>query len=916
LTGAGWNNITTLTFTRTAGSGASPDIDNLAYTVNATGGDTTPPNAVCMNATIQLDAAGNASVTAAQVDGGSTDDTGITMRSVSPNTFTCANVGSNTVTLTVQDAAGNMDTCTAIVTVQDNINPTITCAAGGTRNPQPGQMTYTVQGNEFNPTASGDNCGTPTLTHNFNGGGNSLAGEMLPLGDTTITWTADDGNGQTTTCMLTVTVEYDADPTIMGDANNNDFEVFVDGTEIVVTQDGTEVVRQPISVTNSITIDGGDGNDNFEADFSGGNFTIPINFNGQGETGAPGDSLSITGGTFTSAEVNHSPAGPNGNNGNLNFDGSTITYTGLEPIDMTGSTITDLVINLPNVVANNATLQDNAAVGASELIDNGATFEDTAFANPSNSLTINTGDQGDVINVQGLDAAYDANLTINAATTGDTVNFDTLPTSIDSGNLLVNADVLSVDTTFNTSGGISINSNNNSTITSGGTLLTSGASDIIINAGIAPTPGSAFIGLNNSGTIQATGTGNITIVADAAGTTGSFRTGVLVNTAATIESVSGAISITGTGADAVNSNHGITFFPNSTVASIAAGGITLNGTAGNGAGITNFGIAGNQVTIQDTNGVISITGIGSGNGQGGVGVRFISGSQIESTTNDVLINGTGAATGTVDNFGVEINASTISGGNNLTINGTPGNATDTAMTFIGSMNDVSASNILTLNAVSGEINTPNGIQTNDLFTGNVVVDGILAPGQSPGQLLVAGAFTIGAGDTLEIEVDEFDTAGTDYDQVVVTGTVDITGATLTLVDNTAAIGEIGDVITIIDNDGADSIVGTFAGIADGDDVAFNGETWRLFYNGGDGNDVLLAFVPDPLADVYVNDDFTAADGTFIADADPNTAGTQAAVIGVNAYDTIQEGVDEVDTAGNVNITDDLGTDGAECMLKM
>ena len=62
--------------------------------------------------------------------------------------------------------------------------------------------------------------------------------------------------------------------------------------------------------------------------------------------------------------------------------------------------------------------------------------------------------------------------------------------------------------------------------------------------------------------------------------------------------------------------------------------------------------------------------------------------------------------------------------------------------------------------------------------------------------------------------------------------------------------------------------------------------------------------------VYVNDNFTQPDGTVIADADPNTAGDQPAMIGINAFATIQEGLDAVGDGGTVNVTDDLQSDGA------
>ncbi|MFV8367918.1 HYR domain-containing protein, partial [Flavobacterium sp. XS1P27] len=72
--------------------------------------DATAPVAKAKNVIVQLDNLGAGSVTAAQVDNGSNDACGIQSLSVSPNTFTCANVGANTVTLTVTDNNGNVST--------------------------------------------------------------------------------------------------------------------------------------------------------------------------------------------------------------------------------------------------------------------------------------------------------------------------------------------------------------------------------------------------------------------------------------------------------------------------------------------------------------------------------------------------------------------------------------------------------------------------------------------------------------------------------------------------------------------------------------------------------------------------------------------------------------------------------------
>jgi hypothetical protein len=82
--------------------------------------DAESPLSICQNDTIFLNSQGQASITPANVDGGSTDNCAIDSMSVSPNTFTSANLGNNNVVLTVVDAMGNPSTCSAVVTVVDS----------------------------------------------------------------------------------------------------------------------------------------------------------------------------------------------------------------------------------------------------------------------------------------------------------------------------------------------------------------------------------------------------------------------------------------------------------------------------------------------------------------------------------------------------------------------------------------------------------------------------------------------------------------------------------------------------------------------------------------------------------------------------------------------------------------------------
>ena len=89
--------------------------------------DNVNPIALCQDLTIQLDASGNAVLTAGQVDNGSSDACGIASLVIDDNTFACADVGANTVTLTVTDNNGNTDQCQSTVTIIDTISPTAVC---------------------------------------------------------------------------------------------------------------------------------------------------------------------------------------------------------------------------------------------------------------------------------------------------------------------------------------------------------------------------------------------------------------------------------------------------------------------------------------------------------------------------------------------------------------------------------------------------------------------------------------------------------------------------------------------------------------------------------------------------------------------------------------------------------------------
>ncbi len=113
----------------------------------------------------------------------------------------------------------------------------------------------------------------------------------------------------------------------------------------------------------------------------------------------------------------------------------------------------------------------------------------------------------------------------------------------------------------------------------------------------------------------------------------------------------------------------------------------------------------------------------------------------------------------------------------------------------------------------------------------------VAPGLSPG-CLTSGDLTLVAGSTYQAEIGGADVC-TGYDQLKVTGAVDITDATLTTSLYNSFKPAVGGTYTIIDNDGSDPVIGTFGDLAEGATFTVDGYVFKVSYVGGDGNDVTL-----------------------------------------------------------------------------
>ena len=172
--------------------------------------DNIAPTVTTQDITVQMDALGGATITAAMINDGSTDNCAISSLSLDITSFDCDDLGPNTVVLNVTDNNGNSATGTATVTVVDTIDPTITAPAAVTVNVDADACSTALSNVTLGTPTTGDNCSVATTTND--------APVSFPLGATTVTWTVTDGSGNTATSTQVVTVVDNIDPTITAPA--------------------------------------------------------------------------------------------------------------------------------------------------------------------------------------------------------------------------------------------------------------------------------------------------------------------------------------------------------------------------------------------------------------------------------------------------------------------------------------------------------------------------------------------------------------------------------------------------------------------------------------------------------------------------------------------------------------------------
>src|SRR5438477_4106824 len=214
LVGLGTNTIT-VTATDAAGNSST-------FTTSFVVTDNTAPTVVC-SATPSAFADANCQAAVPNVLGGVSvsDDCSpanwITLMQ-SPPAGTLVGLGTNTITVTATDAAGNSATCTTTFTVTDNTAPTVLCSPGASAfadaNCQ-AAVPNVVGGESVSDSCSPTNAITLTQS--------PLAGTLVGLGTNTITVTATDAAGNSATCTTSFVVTDNTAPTVVCSATPSAF---------------------------------------------------------------------------------------------------------------------------------------------------------------------------------------------------------------------------------------------------------------------------------------------------------------------------------------------------------------------------------------------------------------------------------------------------------------------------------------------------------------------------------------------------------------------------------------------------------------------------------------------------------------------------------------------------------------------
>ncbi|WP_312365952.1 autotransporter domain-containing protein [Ensifer sp.] len=497
---------------------------------------------------------------------------------------------------------------------------------------------------------------------------------------------------------------------------------------------------------------------------------------------------------------------------------------------------------------------------------------------------------GDPLNA-GVNGTYGGSVGVFAGATGGTVNvvgtqnFDTLQFSAttDGSGYTINGGALAFNPATGTAATINVGNGVSTTIE---TVLQNGGTGTGLNkvgngtltlkgmntyTGATSIAAGGTLALSGQGRINAssglTANGTFDVSAAAAADVKSLAgTGqvVLGSNYLKINNATGTFSGAITGAGGVNIAAGTQVLTGANTftggAGISAGATLQIGDGGAGgslaSGVTNFGaLVFNSSANANYGGSItgpgSFSQIGTGtltltaNNSTSVAVTVGTGSTLQLGNGGTTgwIGGSGNFLGSIANNGALIYnrsndvtyAGTVSGNGTLTQAGT-GKLTLTGVNSFTGATDIKSGDLIVNGSLANSSLTTirRGARLGGTGTlGNTTIQagGVHAPGSSIGTQTIAGNYTNNG--VLQIEG-----SPTATDKLIVSGGVDISGATLDLLlsPNTASSWQlINGPFILIDKQSSGAITGTFASIVD--NLVFLDPT--VDYSGGDGNDLSL-----------------------------------------------------------------------------
>ena len=174
--------------------------------------DTTPPTVVAPAPTsAPTDINCQAAIPNILLRTSASDNSGSVTLQQSPTAGTLVGTGPHTITVTATDPSGNSSTATTTFTVADNTPPTITAPPNVVATTGAGATScgVVISNATLGAATASDNCSSVTPIRSGVPAGNNFL-----VGTTTVSYTATDGSGNTTTVTQTVTVTDNTPPVI------------------------------------------------------------------------------------------------------------------------------------------------------------------------------------------------------------------------------------------------------------------------------------------------------------------------------------------------------------------------------------------------------------------------------------------------------------------------------------------------------------------------------------------------------------------------------------------------------------------------------------------------------------------------------------------------------------------------------